>query len=713
MKRSTFVATGAAASGALVLGFEISPSGRLAPLGADAATTRLVGFVTIAPDETVTIVQPQAEMGQGVQTSIPMLIAEELDCDWNRVRVESFPTIDKIYNNPAFGIMGTGGSSSVRGWFMPARKVGAQGRAMLVSAAAQKFGVAASELRTKDGVVYHDASARKATYGELATAASALAPPADVTLKTADKFVIIGKPIKRIDIPDKVTGRAEFGIDVAVPGMLYAAIKQSPVFGGTVGHYDESKISKRSGVKKVVNLKNAVAVVADRFWRAKSALDGLDIGWIDGPNAALDDAKIAADLKAALADDANAVVAKQVGDAAAALKGAAKVVSAEYHVPYLAHATMEPMNCTAHVTADSCEIWAPTQFPGPMLPLVQRFTNLTPDKIKIHQTYLGGGFGRRANMDFVIQAIMISQAAGAPVKLIWTREEDVQHDTYRPVSTTRIKAGLDASGKLVAWQQRVASPSIFGMNPGFGPPQKVDSSSVEGSADKRYTIPNFLVDYVRKDFAVPVFFWRSVGNSQNGFFFESMLDEVAHAAGKDPYEFRRALVADTPRLLNVLEMTAKLGNWGKPLPKGSGRGIALCESFGSMVGEVAEVSVGKDNALRVHRVAVVIDCGTVVNPDTVVAQMQGGVNFGLTAALFGAINISKGRVSQHNFYDYQMVRLANAPHIDVEIVKNNAPPAGVGEPGTPPIAPAVANAVFAATGKRIRSLPLVKAGFTA
>ena len=712
MKRSTFVATGAAAGGALVLGFEFVPSGRIASF-ADAATTRLVGFVTIASDETITIVQPQAEMGQGVQTSIPMLVAEELDCDWSRVRVESFPAIDKIYNNPAFGIMGTGGSSSVRGWFMPARKVGAQARAMLVAAAAQKFGVAASELRTQNGVVHHDASSRKATYGELAGAAAALTPPADVTLKTHDKFTLIGKPVKRLDIRDKVDGRAQFGIDVVVPGMLYAAIRQSPVFGGTVGHYDEANTLKRPGIKKVVNLKNAVAVVADRFWRAKSALDALNIGWSDGPNASLDDAKIAADLKAALDDDASAAVAKQVGDAAAALKGAAKVVSAEYHVPYLAHATMEPMNCTAHVTADSCEIWAPTQFPGPIVQVAQRFTNLTPDKIKIHQTYLGGGFGRRANMDFVIQAIMLSQAAGAPVKLIWTREEDIQHDVYRPVSTTHIKAGLDSTGNLVAWQQRIASPSIFGMNPGFGPPQKIDDSSVEGSADKRYSIPNFLVDYVRKDFAVPVFFWRSVGNSQNGFFFESMLDEVAHAAGKDPYEFRRALLKDTPKLLNVLEMTAKLGNWGKPLPKGSARGIALCESFGSTVGEVAEISVDKGNSLRVHRVAVVIDCGTVVNPDTVVAQMQGGVNFGLTAALFGAINIAKGRVEQHNFYDYQMVRLANAPHIDVEIVTSSGPPTGVGEPGTPPIAPAVANAIFAVTGKRIRTLPFVKAGFTA
>ena len=707
MKRSGFVAT--AAAGALVLGFEIPLGGRRAA----AATMRLQGFVSISPGGIVTIVQPQSEMGQGVMTSIPMLVAEELDCSWSQVRVESFPAIDKIYNNPAFGIMGTGGSSSILGWYMPARKVGAQARAMLVAAAAAKFGVGASELRTQDGVVYHDASSRKASYGELVAAAAGLTAPADVTLKSPDKFKIIGTPVKRVDIPDKVTGRTQFGIDVVVPGMRFAAIKQSPVFGGTVGHYDDSKILKRPGVKNVVNLKNAVAVVADRFWRAKAALDALEVAWIAGSAATLDDAKISAELKAALGDDASAAVAKQVGDAAAALKGAAKVVSAEYHVPYLAHATMEPMNCTASVTADSCEIWAPTQGPGPLQQVAQHVTNFPANKITVHQTYLGGGFGRRFAMDFAIQAILLSQAAKAPVKLIWTREEDIQHDVYRPTSMTRIKAGLDASGKLVAWQQRVASPSIMGMNPGFGPPEKVDSSSVEGSADKRYAIPNFTVDYVRKDFAVPIFFWRSVGNSQNGFFFESMIDEVAHAAGKDPYQFRREMVMGTPPLLNVLDRVARNSGWGKSLPKGYGRGIALHESFGSIVGEVAEVSVDAKNAVTVHRVWVVVDCGAVVNPDTVEAQMQSAVNFGLSAALYGSISISGGRVEQHNFYDYQMVRLANAPHIDVEIVKSAAKPAGVGEPGTPPIAPAVTNAIFAVTGKRVRTLPLVKAGFTA
>jgi isoquinoline 1-oxidoreductase beta subunit len=709
MKRRTFVAAAGAAGGALVLAFDFPLTNRIAAEAAEPG--RVSAYVRIAPDESVTIVAMQAEMGQGVATSIPMLVAEELDCDWSRVKSESFPTVDKVYNNPAFGVMGTGGSSSIRGWFMPARKAGAQARAMLVAAAAAKFGVPATELRTQSGVVYHDASSRKATYGELASAASALTPPADVTLKTPDKFTIIGKPLKRLEIRDKVTGRAQYGTDVVLPGMLHAAIRQAPVFGATVSSYDENVISRRMGVKHVVNLKNAIAVVADRYWRAKSALDAMNIGWSEGANADLDDAKIAATLNAGL-DETAAISAKKVGDAPAALGTAAKVITAEYRVPYLAHATMEPLNCTAHVTATSCEIWAPTQFPGILAATAARYTNLPPDKVKVHATYLGGGFGRKAAMDFVIQAILISQAAGAPVKLMWSREEDIQHGMYRPVSTTRIKAGLDAAGKLVAWQQRIVSPSINATAYPGNDPTKLDNSSVDGSANKRYAIPNFSVDYVMKNFAVPVYFWRSVGNSQNAFFFESMLDEVAHAAGVDPYEYRRTLLAATPRLLDVVERAAKLGDWGKPLPKGHGRGIALHESFGSMVAEVAEVSVDAANKLRVHRVACVVDCGIVINPNTVEAQMQSAIVYGLTAAFYGSINIAKGRVVQRNFNDYQMLRLAQSPHITVEIVKSANPPTGVGEPGTPPIAPAVANAIFAATGKRIRTLPFTKAGLT-
>ena len=708
MKRGTFVATTGAATGALVLGFDVTGS-----FGSrvSASPERLAGWVSIGADELVTIVAPQSEMGQGVATSIPMLIAEELDCDWSHVRHETFPIVEKAYNNPAFGMMGTGGSSSIRGFYLPARKLGAQARAVLVAAAAQQLAVPAGELRTKAGSVYHDASQRSVSYGKLAALAATLPVPAEVPLKTPDLFTLIGKPVKRLDIRDKVTGRAGFGIDVKVPGMLFAAIRHSPVFGGTVGHYDASKVEHMPGVHKVVNLQTAVGVVADRYWRAKKAVDALQITWNDGAGGALDDAAIERALAAGFDEPAD--VAKQTGDADKALAGAAKTLTGEYHVPYLAHAPMEPLNCTAHVTATSCEIWAPTQAPTIVQFTAMAVTKLPADKITVHQTFLGGGFGRKFATDFITQSIALSQAAGAPVKLIWSREEDVQHDLYRPVSATRISAGLDAAGNLVAWKQRVVSPSIRDAAPQlFGPPKGADPNSVEGSADKTYTIPNFTVDNVTKAFPVPVWFWRSVGNSQNGFFFESMLDEVAHAAGKDPVEFRKSLLNGQPRMLAVLEKAAELGSWGKPLPKGYGRGVALHKSFESIVAEVAEVSVGKDNALRVHRVACAIDCGVVVNPNTVIAQVQSAVNYGLTAALFGEISIVKGRVAQNNFYDYRIVKLAEAPSIEVAIINSSEPPTGVGEPGTPPIAPAVANAIFAATGKRIRRLPLVKAGFT-
>jgi isoquinoline 1-oxidoreductase beta subunit len=707
MKRGTFVA--ATGAGALVLGFDVpgSTGSRIA----SASPERLAGWVRIDRDETITIVAPQSEMGQGVATSIPMLVAEELDADWAHVRHETFPEVAKLYNNPAFGMMGTGGSSSIKGFYLPARKVGAQARAVLIAAAAQRLGVPASELRTQTGSVYHDASKRSVTYGKLVELAATLPVPADVTLKSPAQFTTIGKPVKRLDIRDKVTGRAGFGIDIKVPGMRYAAIRHSPVFGGSVGHFDANSISHLPGVIKVVNLKTAVGVVADRYWHAKKAVDALQITWNDGAGAALDDAAISRALTAGFDEPAD--VAKQLGDADKALAGAAKTITAEYNVPYLAHAPMEPLNCTAHVTETSCEIWAPTQAPTIVQLTATAVTKLPPDKVTVHQTFLGGGFGRKFATDFIVQAIALSGAAKAPVKLIWTREEDVQHDLYRPVSATRISAGIDASGNLIAWKQRVVSPSIRAAAPElFGPAKGADPQSVEGSADKSYAIPNFLVDNVTKTFTVPVWFWRSVGNSQNGFFFESMLDEVAHAAGKDPVEFRKALLDGQPRMLAVLEKAAELGSWGKPLPKGSGRGVALHKSFESIVAEVAEVSVDKDNVLRVHRVACAIDCGTVVNPNTVVAQVQSAVNYGLTAALFGEISIAKGRVAQNNFYDYRIVKLAEAPHIDVAIVPSAEAPTGVGEPGLPPLAPAVGNAIFAATGKRVRRLPLVKAGFT-
>jgi len=711
MNRSSFLTASALAGGGLLLDFSLPMTARRAE--AATAATPIGAWIKISPDNIVAIYAPQSEMGQGVMTSLPMLVAEELDADWSRVIVDA-PQVDKAYNNPPFQTMATGGSSAIRGFFMPLRQAGAGARAMLVSAAATQWNVPASELRTEKSMVYHDASKRSASYGSLATAAAAIAPPTKVDLKPREAWTIIGKKIARVDTPAKVQGKAGFGIDVRVPGMVYAAIRHAPMFGSTIASIDATPIKAFKGPHHVLNLKTATVVVSDRYYRAKKAVEALKITYTGG-DATLNSAKIEAALRAGMND--KPVIAASVGDAAGVLASASKVVSAEYHAPYLAHATMEPMNCTASVTKTSCEVWAPSQAPGPLAGLAAKMTGLPPSAIKIHTTFLGGGFGRRFNLDFAAEALQISMMIAKPVKVVWSREEDIQHDTFRPTSLTQLKGAIDASGNLIAWQQRIVTPSLLVSNPQLGfpppPPDKPDSFSVEGCADKKYAIPNFTVDTVMKNFTVPVFFWRSVGNSQNGFFFESFMDEMAHAAGKDPVEFRRPLLAKEARHLNVLEMVAKLGDWGKALPKGHGRGIALHESFGTIVGEVAEVSVDAKKKIRVHRLACVVDCGTYVNPDTVEAQMQGAMIYGLTAALYGEITIDKGRVAQNNFYDYPMVHLAEAPHMDVQIVQNTENPGGVGEPGTPPLAPAVANALFAATGTRVRSLPLVRHGFTA
>jgi isoquinoline 1-oxidoreductase beta subunit len=709
--RSSFLRATAIAGGGLLLDVSLPFTARRAEAAMNS--TPIGAWIKISPDNTISIYAPQSEMGQGVMTSLPMLVAEELDADWAHVVVDA-PQVDKAYNNPPFQTMATGGSSAIRGFFLPLRQAGASARAMLVGAAATQWNVPASELRTSKSMVYHDASKRSATYGSLASAAATIPPPEKSALKPREAWTLIGKPVPRVDTSAKVQGKAGFGIDVKVPGMVYAAIRHAPVFGATISSIDDAPIKGFKGPHQVLNLETAAVVVSDRYYRAKKAVEALKISYTGG-DTSLSSAKIEGKLRAGMSE--KPVIATTVGDADGALKSASKVISAEYHAPYLAHATMEPMNCTASVTKTSCEVWAPSQAPGPLAGLAAKMTGLPPSAIKIHTTYLGGGFGRRFNLDFAAEAIQISTMIGKPVKVVWSREEDIQHDWFRPTSLTQLKGGLDASGNLVAWQQRIVTPSIIVSNPQLGfpppPPDKPDSFSVEGCADKKYAIPNFTVDTVMKNFAVPVFFWRSVGNSQNGFFFESFMDEMASAAGKDPLEFRRPLLAKEARHLNVLEMAAKLGDWGKPLAKGRGRGIALHESFGSIVGEVAEVSVDAKKKLRVHRIACVVDCGTYVNPNTVEAQMQSAMIYGLTAALYGEITIDKGRVAQNNFYDYPMVHLAEAPHMDVQIVQNTENPGGVGEPGTPPVAPAVANAIFAATGTRVRSLPFVRHGFTA
>ncbi len=703
--RRSFLKVGAGGAAGLVIGFYLpGRSEALAALPADAAPVALNAWMRIAADDSVTILIDKSEMGQGILTALAMLAAEELECDWKKIRTEFAPAA-KEYYNPAFGMQGTGGSSSVRSSWEPMRKAGAAARLMLLAAAAQKWGVPAASCRAQNGAIIHAETKRSLTYGSLVEAASKLPVPQDVTLKDPKDFHVLGKPTKRLDTPEKVDGRAEFGIDIRRPGMLYAVVTRCPVFGGKVASFDATRAQAVPGVKKVIEISGGVAVIADSTWTAMEGRRVLDVKWDEGPNAGLSSDGISKMFAERTAGPG--VQAKKEGDAAAALGSAAQKIDAVYEVPYLAHATMEPMNCTADVRADRCDVWAPTQFQTLSQNSAARITGLKPEAVFIHTTFLGGGFGRRSYPDFINDAVEASKAMGAPVKVTWSREDDMQHDYYRPASYTKFSAGLDGEGWPVAWTTRIACPSI--MN-GFFPgsvKDGLDRTSVEGCNDIPYAIPNILVDYLMTEPGIPVGFWRSVGDSQNGFFVESFLDEVAAAGKKDPYELRRRLLAKSPRHLAVLEMAAQKGGWGTPLPAGRFRGIAYVPAFSSYVAEVAEISVDRAaRTLKIHRMVCVIDCGQVVNPATIEAQMQGGIVYGLTAALHDAITISRGRVEQTNFNNYPMLRMNEMPQVEVYIIPSNEKPTGVGEPGVPPAAPAVCNAIFAATGKRIRRLPI-------
>jgi isoquinoline 1-oxidoreductase beta subunit len=660
-------------------------------------------WIRIAPDDTVTFVIDRSEMGQGVITSLSMLLAEELECDWKRIRWEFAPA-DKAYFNPMFGMQGTGGSMSLRGAWTPTLKAGAIARDVLVTAAAERWRVDKAFCRAENGVVINTKTNARATYGSLASAAAKLPVPADVPLKDPRTFKLVGKPTPRLDTAIKTTGQAQFGIDVRLPGMLHAVVARCPVFGGKLASFDATRAKAAPGVKAVVPISSGVAVVADNTWNAVQARELLDVQWDEGPNAHLDTAgitKLFADKMAAPGAEA-----RKEGDAAAALAGAPKRLEAVYEAPYLAHATMEPMNCTADVRSDRVEVWVPTQFQTTTEGSALRISGLKPEQVHVHTTFLGTGFGRRAEQDFVVEALETSKAVGAPVQVTWTREDDMQHDFYRPASYCRFSAGLDAEGWPVAFTARLASPSIMARF--FGPAaikNGLDNTSVEGVSDVPYDIPNVLVDYHLTEPGVPVGFWRSVGASQNGFFAECFVDEMAAATGKDPFEFRRRLLARKPRHLGVLELVAKKAGWGTPLPAGRHRGIAVVQAFDTYVAEVAEISIDK-GSLRVHRVVCAVDCGRVVNPATVEAQMQGAIVFGLSATLKGEITIEAGRVRQSNFHDYDLLRMNEMPLVEVHIVRSEEAPTGCGEPGVPPIAPAVCNAVFAATGKRVRRLPI-------
>jgi isoquinoline 1-oxidoreductase subunit beta len=639
-------------------------------------------------------------MGQGVYTALPTLIAEELEVDLQKVKVEVAPA-GEPYINAMLGGQITGGSTSVAEGFDKLRTAGAQARTMLVAAAAQKWSVDASGCRAQDGVVLGPAG-QKATYGELAEAAARLPVPKDVKLKEPASWRYIGKSMPRLDTPVKVNGTAEFGIDVKLPGMLYASLAQCPVIGGKVASLDDTKAKAMPGVKHVVRITDGVAVVADTWWRAKVARDALVIQWDEGPGKALDSAGISSALKVA-AGKPGAVLKKQ-GDVDAALTGAAKKVEAAYELPFLAHAPMEPMNFTADVRKDSCLVYGPTQFQQMAAGVAAQVTGLKPEQITVRTTFLGGGFGRRIDVDFIAQAIEISKAVSAPVKLLWTREDDTTHDFYRPLSYHQFSGALDAQGKPVAVKFHMTSPSVTSRLFPAVVSNGIDPFMAE-AATPAYDIPHQLADVVIHDTGVRVGYWRSVSHALNAFAIESFMDELALAAGKDPFEFRRVLLDKSPRLKRVLELAAEKASWGKPLPAGRFRGIALMEGYGTSMAQVAEVSVS-GKTIRVHRVVAAADLGRMVNPNIVKQQLEGSIVYGLSAVLYGEITLKAGRVQQSNFNDYPVVRMPESPTIDLHLVDSSEKPGGIGEPGTALIGPAVANAVFSATGQRLRKLPL-------
>jgi len=633
-------------------------------------------------------------------------LADELDADWSKVRFESAP-VDPAYNHPVFGMQITGGSTSVWTSFDQFRMAGATARAMLIAAAAQQWNVDPTSCASENGFVIHRASGRRLSYGSLADEAARVAPPQQVALKDPQDFKLIGKPVKRLDTPEKTNGKGVFGIDVTRPRMLTAVIARPPVFGAKLKSFNADQAMAIRGVRKVVAVPSGVAVIADGFWPARRGREALQIAWDEGAMASFDSRNQRRQYAELARQPGRA--AHKAGDAASAFRSAAKKIEATYELPYLAHATMEPLNCVVDLRADRCEIWTGTQLQTLDRNNAARIAGLKPEQVQLHTMLLGGGFGRRANpvSDFVSEGVHVAKAAGVPVKVIWTREDDMHGGWYRPMFYHRLEGGVEANGDPVSWSHRIVGQSIFAGTP-FENMIKdgIDPSAVEGAADLPYAIPNISVEYHPTRVDVPVLWWRSVGFSHTAFVKESFLDELAAAGGKDPYELRVVLLANHPRDKAVVELAAQKAGWGTPLPAGRGRGIAVQESFGSYVAQVAEVSVDSGGKVRVHRVVCAVDCGRSVNPNIIEAQVQGAVIFGLTAALYGELTFANGRVQQSNFHDYPMLRINETPEIEVHIVASTEKPGGIGEPGVPCAAPAVTNAIFAATGKRIRKLPI-------
>lgn len=715
MTRRKFLGVSAVGTGVFVLGMSL-PLGKFA--SADTGKDGVLNaFIGIKEDGSVIFQNPFIEMGQGTYTSIPAIVAEELDIEMSVISVVQAPhgsDYKIMFNNTA---RFTGGSMSVRMSYDTMRKTGATARAMLIEAAAKEWNVTASECSTVPGYVVHKESAKKSSYGELAPIAATLQVPAEVTLKDPSQFRLIGKPVKRTDSYAKATGQAEFGIDVKTEGMLIAAVKQSPVFGGSVKSIDKAAVMTMPGVVAVEEIPNGVAVIADYFWHAKAALEKLPVEFNDGSNASFSSAGYLKTLQAKL-DDKD-ISAENIGDVDKAISNAAKTINAEYHVPFLAHATMEPQNCMALVNKDHCVVWAPNQGADFVAQVAAQVSGLPVESIEVITPFLGGGFGRRFVLDYVIQAVTLANKhKGKPIKVIWTREEDTQHDHYRPMTAARYRAGFDDKGNAIALHITTAGEGpMKRLLPGFLANPEIDNSIIEGAYEQPYAIPNKRMDLVNVPVApIPIGFWRSVGNSQNSFFKESFMDEMAHAANTDPVEFRRQLLTTEPRFKKVLDTVVSMAGWkGKSWKAKGGKqhamGVALQLSFGTIVAEIAEVSLSKDN-INVHRVWCAVDCGFAVNPAIVKMQMESGIAFGLSAATAEEVTLEKGKVMQTNFHTYPLLSADKMPEIEVEIINSGEALGGIGEPGTPPIAPAVCNALFTLTGKRIRSLPLNKHSFS-
>jgi CO/xanthine dehydrogenase Mo-binding subunit len=702
--RRTFLVTSAAAGGGLLLGVYLPRS-----IGAKAQVADGIfapnAFLRIRPDDSITLIMPQVEMGQGTYTSMSMLIAEELEVDLVKVILEAAPPSDKLYANPLLGFQVTGGSTSVPGFWEPLRRAGATARVMLIQAAAVQWSVDTASCRAEKGEVVSP-TGQRLNYGALVDAAAKLPVPDKVALKDPKDFTLIGTPAKRLDTPEKVNGKAKFGIDAMIPGMKFATVAACPVFGGKLKSVNDSKAIAIKGVHQVVRIDNAVAVVGDHMWAAMQGLAALDIEWDEGPNANVSTESIVEQMARASQNDG--VVARSDGDVAKAMPAAAKRIDAVYEMPFLAHAAMEPMNCTVHVTKDSCDIWVGIQVVSRAQATAAEVTGLPPERIQVHNHLIGGGFGRRLDVDGITQAVAIAKQVDGPVKIVWSRKEDIQHDVYRPYYYDRFTAGFDAQDRLVAYHHRVTGSSILAR---WAPPAFVnglDEDAINGAAKEMpYAIPNILVDYVRDEPpGLTTGWWRGVGPTHNVFVVESFIDELAVETKKDPVEFRRSLLGKQPRVLGVLNLVAEKAGWSTSLPDGVGRGVSVQFAMGTYLSQVAEVEVSKEGEVKVRRVVCAVDCGQIVNPDTIVAQIEGGIIFGISAALWGEITLRGGRVEQHNFNDYRVLRINETPLIEVHLVKNTEAPGGIGEPGTIGIAPAMANAIFAVTGKRVRKLPI-------